>query len=77
MNRISSDTPRARFSPDEVAFLTIEFYKRNYIKGLSLGSGIIQNADYTMEQMISIARTLRRDHLVGGYIHLKAVPGAS
>ncbi len=77
VNRISSDTPRARFSPDEVAFLTIEFYKRNYIEGLFLSSGIIQNADYTMEQMIRAARLLREQHLFNGYIHLKAVPGAS
>ncbi|MDQ6675927.1 MAG: putative DNA modification/repair radical SAM protein [Acidobacteriota bacterium] len=77
VNRISSDTPRARFTPDEVAFLTIEFYKRNYIEGLFLSSGIIQNADYTMEQMIRAARLLREEHLFGGYIHLKAVPGAS
>ncbi len=77
VNRISSDTPRARFTPEEVVNLTIEFYKRNYIEGLFLSSGIIQNADYTMEQMISVARTLRQEHLFGGYIHLKAVPGAS
>jgi len=74
VNRISSDTPRARFTPDEVAFLTIEFYKRNYIEGLFLSSGIIQNADYTMEQMIRAARLLREQHLFNGYIHLKAVP---
>ncbi len=77
VNRISSDTPRARFTPEEVVQLTIEFYKRNYIEGLFLSSGIIQNADYTMEQMISVARALRLEHLFGGYIHLKAVPGAS
>ncbi len=77
VNRISSDTPRARFTPEEVVFLTIEFYKRNYIEGLFLSSGIIQNADYTMEQMVRAARLLRTEHLFGGYIHLKAVPGAS
>ena len=77
VNRISSDTPRARFTPEEVVFLTIEFYKRNYIEGLFLSSGIIQSADYTMEQMIRSARSLREEHLFGGYIHLKAVPGAS
>lgn len=77
VNRISSDTPRARFSPEEVVFLTIQFYKRNYIEGLFLSSGVIQNPDYTMEQMIQVARKLRIDHGFGGYIHLKAVPGAS
>ncbi len=77
VNRISSDTPRARFTPDEVVFLTIEFYKRNYIEGLFLSSGIIQSPDYTMEQLIQVARTLRTEHRFGGYIHLKAVPAAS
>ncbi len=77
VNRISSDTPRARFTPEEVVFLTLEFYKRNYIEGLFLSSGIIQNPDYTMEQMISVARILRVDHGFGGYIHLKAVPAAT
>ncbi|MEP6534746.1 MAG: putative DNA modification/repair radical SAM protein [Bryobacteraceae bacterium] len=77
VNRISSDTPRARFSPEEVVFLTIQFYKRNYIEGLFLSSGVIQNPDYTMEQMILAARTLRTEHGFGGYIHLKAVPAAS
>jgi putative DNA modification/repair radical SAM protein len=77
VNRISSDTPRARFTPDEVVFLTIEFYKRNYIEGLFLSSGVIQSPDYTMEQLIEVARTLRTEHRFGGYIHLKAVPGAS
>ncbi|MDX2150375.1 MAG: putative DNA modification/repair radical SAM protein [Bryobacteraceae bacterium] len=77
VNRISSDTPRARFTPEEVVSLTIEFYKRNYIEGLFLSSGIIQSSDYTMEQMIETARRLRTEHAFGGYIHLKAVPGAS
>jgi putative DNA modification/repair radical SAM protein len=77
VNRISSNTPRARFTPDEVVSLTIEFYKRNYIEGLFLSSGIIQSPDYTMEQLIRVARTLRQEHLFGGYIHLKAAPGAS
>ncbi len=77
VNRISSDTPRARFTPDEVVFLTIEFYKRNYIEGLFLSSGIIQSPDYTMEQLVRVARLLRTEQLFGGYIHLKAVPGAS
>lgn len=77
VNRISSDTKRARFTPEEVVFLTIEFYKRNYIEGLFLSSGIIQSPDYTMEQLVRVAQLLRIDHGFGGYIHLKAVPGAS
>ena len=77
VNRISSDTRRARFTPQEVVFLTVEFYKRNYIEGLFLSSGIIQSPDYTMEQLVEVARLLRLDHGFGGYIHLKAVPGAS
>ena len=77
VNRISSDTPRARFTPDEVVALTLNFYKRNYIEGLFLSSGVIQNPDYTMEQLISVARQLREVHRFGGYIHLKAVPSAS
>lgn len=77
VNRIGSDTPRARFTPQEVATLTMEFYRRNYIEGLFLSSGVIQSADYTMEQLIETARSLREEHLFGGYIHLKAVPGAS
>jgi putative DNA modification/repair radical SAM protein len=77
VNRISSDTRRARFTPEEVVFLTVEFYKRNYIEGLFLSSGIIQSPDYTMEQLIRVAKLLRTEHQFGGYIHLKAVPGAS
>jgi putative DNA modification/repair radical SAM protein len=77
VNRISSDTPRARFTPEEVVFLTLEFYRRNYIEGLFLSSGVIQDVDYTMDQLIQVARALREDHEYGGYIHLKAVPGAS
>jgi putative DNA modification/repair radical SAM protein len=77
VNRISSDTPRARFTPEEVVFLTIEFYKRNYIEGLFLSSGIIQSPDYTMEQLVRVASLLRSEHKFGGYIHLKAVPGAA
>ena len=76
VNRITSDTPRARFTPAEVVYLTIEFYKRNYIEGLFLSSGIIQSVDYTMEQLIEVARSLREEHGYNGYIHLKAVPGA-
>lgn len=77
VNRISSDVRRARFTPEEVVRLTIEFYKRNYIEGLFLSSGIIQSPDYTMEQMVRVAQDLRIEHKFGGYIHLKAVPGAS
>ena len=77
VNRVSSDTPRARFTPAEVVSLTVEFYKRNYIEGLFLSSGVIQSIDYTMEELIEVARSLREDHGFGGYIHLKAVPGAS
>lgn len=76
VNRISSDTPRARFTVDEVVRLTIDFYKRNYIEGLFLSSGIIQNSDYTMEQLLLVAKTLRDREHFGGYIHLKTIPGA-
>ena len=77
INRISSDTQRARFTPEEVVFLTTEFYKRNYIEGLFLSSGVIQSPDYTMEQMVRVAKLLRVEQKFGGYIHLKAVPGVS
>jgi putative DNA modification/repair radical SAM protein len=77
VNRITSDVPRARFTPQEVVQLTIEFYKRNYIEGLFLSSGIIQSPDYTMEQLVTAAKTLREVHAFGGYIHLKTVPGVS
>ena len=59
MNRITSDVPRARFTPNEVVQLTFEFYRRNYIEGLFLSSGIIQSTDYTMEQMVAVVRSLR------------------
>src|SRR3569832_699739 len=62
VNRVTSDTPRARFTPAEVVFITVEFYKRNYIEGLFLSSGIIQSADYTMQQLIEVARALRQEH---------------
>ena len=77
VNRKSSDVKRARFKPEEVVKLTMDFYKRNYIEGLFLSSGIIQNADYTMEQLIAVAKKLREEENFGGYIHLKAAPGAS
>ena len=77
VSRVSSDVPRARFSIDEVVTLTLDFYRRNYIEGLFLSSGIIQSPDYTTEQMVEVARRLRVDHRFGGYIHLKIIPGAS
>ena len=75
VNRVSSDIKRARFTPDEVVNLTLDFYKRNYIEGLFLSSGIIQSPDYTMEQLIAVAKSLRSVHHFGGYIHLKTIPG--
>ncbi len=77
INRRSSDVKRARFKVEEVVDLTLEFYKRNYIEGLFLSSGIIQNSDYTMEHLIRVAKTLRVDHGFQGYIHLKTIPEAS
>ncbi len=77
VNRISSNTPRARFSVQEVVDLTLGFYKRNYIEGLFLSSGIIRSADYTMEAMVRVAKGLRLDHDFRGYIHLKLIPEAS
>lgn len=77
INRVSSDTPRAKFTPKEVVWLTLEFYRRNYIEGLFLSSGIIESPDATMEMLIEVARSLREDHKFGGYIHLKVVAGAS
>src|SRR3954447_1324236 len=77
INRVSSNVPRARFTPDEVVQLTLEFYRRNYIEGLFLSSGIIQNPDYTMEQVVAVARKLRVEHQFKGYIHLKTIPEAS
>lgn len=77
VNRRSSDVPRARFTPDEVIQLTVDFYLRNYIDGLFLSSGIIQSPDYTMEQLILVAKTLRQKHRFRGYIHLKTIPDAA
>jgi|TARA_B110000211_G_C14061951_1_gene545938 putative DNA modification/repair radical SAM protein len=77
VNRSSSNVPRARFSIDEVVDLTMEFYKRNYIEGLFLSSGIIKSADYTMEQVVAVARKLRLERQFGGYIHLKTIPEAA
>ena len=77
INRRSSNVQRARFTPEEVVQLTLDFYRRNYIEGLFLSSGIIRNPDYTMEQVVRVARTLRVDHQFRGYIHLKTIPEAS
>ena len=77
VNRVSSNVHRARFGAAELAKLTIEFYKRNYIEGLFLSSGIIRSPDYTMEQMVAVARILREDHQFQGYIHLKTIPDAA
>ena len=77
VNRVSSNVPRARFSVDEVVQLTLDFYRRNYIEGLFLSSGIIRSADYTMEQLVEVARVLREEHDFRGYIHLKTIPDAS
>src|SRR6187402_1484087 len=75
VNRSSSNVERARFGVDEVVALTLDFYRRNYIEGLFLSSGIIKNADYTMEQVVAVARKLRERHFKG-YIHLKTIPEA-
>lgn len=76
VNRASSNVPRARFTVDEVVKLTLDFYRRNYIEGLFLSSGIIRSADYTMEQVVAVARKLREEHRFRGYIHLKTIPEA-
>lgn len=76
INRKSSNVRRARFSADEVVKLTLAFYKRNYIEGLFLSSGIIASSNYTMEQLVEVARSLREDHDFRGYIHLKTIPDA-
>ncbi len=77
VNRVTSDVERASFTAAEVAWLTTEFYRRNYIEGLFLSSGVVRSADHTMEQLVAVARALRTEHQFRGYIHLKAVPGAS
>ena len=76
INRKSSNVRRARFTPQEVADLTINFYKRNYIEGLFLSSGIIKSSNHTMEQLVEVARILRDEHDFRGYIHLKTIPEA-
>lgn len=77
VNRVTSNVQRARFGAAELAQLTMDFYKRNYIEGLFLSSGIIRSPDYTMEQMVSVARLLRETHEFNGYIHLKTIPDAA
>jgi putative DNA modification/repair radical SAM protein len=76
INRKSSNVRRARFTPAEVVKLTLDFYRRNYIEGLFLSSGIIRSSDYTMEQIVEVARALREDNGFRGYIHLKTIPDA-
>ena len=77
INRKDNDIERAILSPDEIVKLTINFYRRNYIEGLFLSSGIIRSADYTMELMIAVAKKLRLEEKFNGYIHMKVIPGAS
>ncbi|CAA9507483.1 MAG: Biotin synthase related domain containing protein [uncultured Sphingomonas sp.] len=76
INRKSSNVRRARFTAQEVVNLTLAFYKRNYIEGLFLSSGIVRSSNYTMEQLVEVARSLREDHDFRGYIHLKTIPDA-
>ena len=76
-SRKSNDIERAILTPDEIVRLTMNFYRRNYIEGLFLSSGVIKNADYTMEQMIAVAKKLRLEENFNGYIHMKVIPGAS
>ncbi|MDD2283817.1 MAG: putative DNA modification/repair radical SAM protein [Paludibacter sp.] len=77
INRRSNDIRRATFSVDELVELTIEFYRRNYIEGLFLSSGVINNPDYTMERMVRVIKELRTTHRFNGYIHMKSIPGCS
>lgn len=77
INRVSSQVKRAKFTVDEIVDLTMDFYKRNYIEGLFLSSGVARSADETMEEMVAVAKKLRLEHKFGGYIHLKAVAGCS
>lgn len=76
INRASSNVPRARFTVEEVVDLTLAFYRRNYIEGLFLSSGVIRSGDHTMEELVRVARSLRLDHDFRGYIHLKLIPEA-
>jgi len=77
VNRRTNDLPRATFTPRELAELTVNFYRRNYIEGLFLSSGVLRSPDFTMEQMCGCIRMLREEYRFGGYIHAKAIPGAS
>lgn len=77
INRRSNDIPRAAFTVKELVDITINFYRRNYIEGLFLSSGVVKSADYTMERLANVAKQLRLEHKFNGYIHLKAIPGAS
>ena len=77
INRRNNDLPRATFSVSELVNLTIEFYRRNYIEGLFLSSGVVRNPDYTMERLVKVVKDLRQVYRFNGYIHLKSIPGAS
>ena len=77
INRCSNDVPRTSFTPDEICQLTMEFYRRNYIEGLFLSSGVLQSPDYTMELICDSLRKLRLEYKFNGYVHCKAIPGAS
>ena len=77
INRRSNDIKRATLSVSELEEITMEFYRRNYIEGLFLSSGVVRNPDYTMERLTAIVRDLRTVHRFNGYIHLKSIPGAS
>ena len=77
INRASNDIPRATFTPEEICELTVEFYKRNYIEGLFLSSGVLKNPTYTMEKMCETLLLLRNKYHFNGYIHVKTIPGAS
>ncbi|MDE7074570.1 MAG: putative DNA modification/repair radical SAM protein, partial [Odoribacter sp.] len=77
INRRSNDLRRATFSVSELVELTIEFYRRNYIEGLFLSSGVVRNPDYTMERLVRVVKELRTTHRFNGYIHMKSIPGAS
>ncbi len=77
VNRVSNDVPRATFTPEEICELTVEFYKRNYIEGLFLSSGVLKNPTYTMEKMCETLSLLRTKYAFNGYIHVKTIPGAS
>src|ERR1044071_4452728 len=77
VSRRSNDIKRVAFTVEEVVDLTINFYRRNYIEGLFLSSGIFKSPDYTMERLVRVAKLLRTEHRFNGYIHLKTIPGAS